>query len=224
MSVWNQVFPKAVITDLTNTNNCTVHSCTCYLKKTNTAFSALLSLCYFFHHAFFSDLMDGRFILNDKLSVGSQRLRTVLGQNCKQTRVRSHGFFNLTHLFRSFVLQIQAGIHNWRSPTGSHRFLHSDTGCCCRSVFWQSILGGQENKRVIYPFDLSRLIRPTSLFHQHSKESEGNKLFIAGTMIISHWLYFPAVLITVIVIFFPLLPHLAGPTIKHCLTVKQSQV
>lgn len=41
----------------------------------------------------------------------------------------------LTHLFHSFSLQIQVGNHNWRSPTGSHRFLHSDTGYCCRNVF-----------------------------------------------------------------------------------------
>ena len=70
------------------------------------------------------------------------------------------------------------------------------------------------------------LICSTSLFHQSSKALEGNKVFIAGTTIISHWLHFPAVLIILVVIFFSsaCLSHLAAWTIKHCLTAEQWQV
>lgn len=88
----------------------------------------------------------------------------------------------LTHLFHSFVLQIQVGNRNWRSPTDSHRFLRSDTGCCCRNVFWQSILGVQENNWSLC------LTYPPSLYHQSSKDSMGSRLFTADTMILSHWL------------------------------------
>lgn len=51
----------------------------------------------------------------------------------------------LTHLSRSFSLRSRVGNRNWRSPTGSHKFLRSDTGWCCRNVFWRSILGRREN-------------------------------------------------------------------------------
>lgn len=60
------------------------------------------------------------------------------------------------YLSHSFVLRIQVGNYSWRSPTGWHRFLHSDTGCCCRNVFWQSILWVREKDRSL--FDLSRLV------------------------------------------------------------------
>lgn len=113
--------------------------------------------------------------------------RTVSSLNCRQICFRTEWSLSVSHLFHSFVLQIQVGNHNWRSPTGSRRFLRSDTGCCCRNVVWQSILGVQENNW--------SLTYPPSLYHQSSKDSKRSRLFTADTMIISHWLYLPAVLI-----------------------------
>lgn len=152
-----QVFPKKLWCLIWNSNNGTAHSCTCcVLKWKCSCFCISESLLLFPLCVFFWP--DG-WQLHTQWQVDSRGHKDGGLFRVRQIRVRSHlHFFYLTHLFRSFVLQIRADNRNWKSPTGSHRSLRSDTGCCCRSVFWRSILGGRENKRLIHPFDLSHLI------------------------------------------------------------------
>lgn len=130
----------------------------------NAAISAAASPCFCFHSAHFDD----SFILSDKFSLRSQRRRRTdksvsgLSSCLHVSALMPVTFFfsldSLTHLFRSFALRIQVGNRSWRSPTGSRRFLRSDTGYCCRNVFWQSILEDREREKRSSSFDLLYLI------------------------------------------------------------------
>lgn len=132
------------------------------------------------------------------------KMEDSLGSNQPVTQVRPH--LTADRLFSTWLTSfaILPSKPKRAVTTEGAPQVHAGPSVQTRVVVAEVSFGGAswEGERIRGWF--TRLICPTSLFHQSSKESEGNKLFIAGTTIISHRLHFPAVLIIIIVILFPL--------------------